>query len=325
MALGRPNTCQLDITYGCGLRCVHCYVAGYNRKEALARELSVGDFKKIVDKLKALGVLWICFSGGDPLARKDFIELYRYAYQRGFLVTVFTGGYFLSDEHIALFKEQPPFCVEITLNAVEEGLYENISGVKGSFAKAIAAIEKLKQARIPLKLKAVVMTLNFSHLKALGDYARRMRLSLTLDYSLHAGLNQDLRPLAFRIPPEDVARTFGCPGLTLKGPAPFVDGPLFTCNMAGGDALYIDPYGDIALCPLIRKPKINALRGDLKRVFTGVVEHYKSLDFKTDSLCKRCVSRDHCGWCPGAAYAETASLEEPLEYCCSRSGKRKHA
>ncbi len=317
---GRPNSCQLELTYGCGLRCVHCYVASYNRPESIARELSTAKVKKIIDELRNAGVLWVCFTGGDPLTRKDFCELYTYAREKGFLITIFTNGYSLRQEHIELFRRQPPFIIEITLNAVDKGLYEKISGVKGSFKKVMASIGALRRHKIPLKIKAMVTKLNSQHIGKIKKYALVNDLPLALDDFLHAGLGLSPRPLEFRLPPEYFSlrtkrKGNSCPVIPKERKA--VRNALFPCVAAGGDGFQIGPYGHISACCLIRRPDLNVLKNGVGPAVKKMVEYFRNLDFTTDSKCKTCARRDECGWCPGKAWVETGSLEKPLDYCCA--------
>jgi radical SAM protein with 4Fe4S-binding SPASM domain len=309
--LGRPNTCQLELTYACDLRCPHCYVGSYNRPEYIARELDTATIKKVVDELKSIGILWLCFTGGDPLVRPDFCELYAYAREQGFVVTVFTNGYSLRREHIELFKRQPPFSIEITLNAVEEKLYEKISGVKDSFKKVMAAIDALRRNKLPLKIKTAVTKDNVRHIAAIKKYARGHELNLTLDEFLHAGLGFNRRPLKYRLPPE-----YFYGNNKLKGNRSAVKNPLFPCVASGGDGFQIGPYGHISACCLIRKPDLNVLKNGVGPAVKEMVEYFRGLEFTTDSKCKTCAERDECGWCPGKAFVETGSLEKPIDYCC---------
>jgi radical SAM protein with 4Fe4S-binding SPASM domain len=319
LELGRPNTCQLELTYACGLRCLYCYAGNYNRPECIGRELNTAMVKKVIDELKSIGVLWLCFTGGDPLTRPDFCELYSYARGQGFLITVFTSGYSLCQEHLSLFKREPPFSIEITLNAVEEALYEKISGVKSSFNKAMAAINALRRIKLPLKLKTTVTKLNLHHLGEIKRYLRKIGLKYDADYFLNSGFDNDKRPLAFQVPLAAIPSRFKT-GENTHGCAPRKKtsnpNPLFICTVGAGDSFLLDPYGNISLCFSIRAPRINVLETGVAAGYRNLVKYFNGLDFKTDSECKTCRRREVCWWCPGKAFVETGSLEKPIDYFC---------
>lgn len=321
--LGRPNTCQMELTYACGLRCVYCYACSYNRPEYIARELNTAKVKKIIDELKSIGILWLSFTGGDPLMRPDFCELYTYARGQGFLITVCTSGYSLQKKHIELFRRQPPFSIEITLNAVDEGLYEKISGVKGSFKRVMAAIAALRRNKLPLKLKTTVTTLNLHHIGKIKRYLRKIGLKFDADYLLSSGFGLDKRPLEFQVP-QAVVPDRSNPGKCICAHAPQKSktrqNSLFTCIVAAGDAFQLDPYGNISLCFALRAPVINILKTDIATNLRDLIKYYNNLDFETDSKCKTCSKRDVCWWCPGRAFVETGSLEKPIDYYCKLAG-----
>jgi MoaA/NifB/PqqE/SkfB family radical SAM enzyme len=81
----KPIVMQMEITYQCPIHCLHCYSDCYNNKEYAKNELSTEEIKLIMDKIYAAGCMWFTFTGGDPMIRKDFIELYDYAKDKGFI------------------------------------------------------------------------------------------------------------------------------------------------------------------------------------------------------------------------------------------------
>ncbi len=93
-----PSLCQMELTFDCPFNCAYCY----NRPLAKNPKpcLKTREIKDLIDDLKRNRVLWLCFTGGDPLARKDFGEIYRYAYNQGFLLTVFTSGFLLNKKFL---------------------------------------------------------------------------------------------------------------------------------------------------------------------------------------------------------------------------------
>lgn len=87
--LKSPLVVHLELTRSCGLHCKHCYIsAGKPRKD----ELSTTEWKNILDQLRNLEVLSVYFTGGDPLLRKDCIELVTYARRIGLSCNLLTNG-----------------------------------------------------------------------------------------------------------------------------------------------------------------------------------------------------------------------------------------
>ena len=71
---GVPLSVQLDVTYRCNERCVHCYLDHDNHGEMTAAEIM-----DVLDQLAEAGVFFLCFSGGEVLMRMDFFRILEYA------------------------------------------------------------------------------------------------------------------------------------------------------------------------------------------------------------------------------------------------------
>ncbi|MCM8820169.1 MAG: radical SAM protein, partial [Candidatus Omnitrophica bacterium] len=107
-----PTEAHLELTYRCNLNCVYCYCL----KDP--NEISTNRFKEIISKLKDLEVFFLTFSGGEPLLREDFLELYLYARKKGFLISILTNGTLFNKKIIDVLTKFPPYVIEITLNAI---------------------------------------------------------------------------------------------------------------------------------------------------------------------------------------------------------------
>ena len=146
-----PFNGQIELTYRCDLNCVHCYCKGSEDKD---RELTAKEWKKILDALQEEGCLNLCLTGGEPLIRKDFLEIYSYAKSKGFIITLFTNGQAVPPKVIDYLVKSPPFSIEITLNGITKRTYESITQIPGSFLKVMKTINALKEKKLPLVLKS---------------------------------------------------------------------------------------------------------------------------------------------------------------------------
>ena len=88
-----PSSGQIELTYRCNLNCVYCFCKGYKEEN---KELSTIEWKKIIREIHKEGCFSLIFTGGEPLMRDDFLELYLYAKQKGFIITIFTNGQLLT-------------------------------------------------------------------------------------------------------------------------------------------------------------------------------------------------------------------------------------
>ena len=329
--VGQPLVCDFELTFRCGLHCRHCYTDCFNKAAFDTKELKTREVTRIIDAIADAGVLWLCFTGGDPLVRKDFSEIYSYARRKGFIITVFTTGYSMTDEMLALFKEQPPFVVEITLNAADQRLYEKISQVTGSFRVTEAGIRALVQAGIPLKIKAQVTQDNVRHLSKLKKFVSNLGVPFRPEYYLFPRLNKDIFPTTLRIPWQRLvahsagakkphtfcSQTFsGTRAVSLQG-APWRRNRLFACNICHTNEFSVDPSGNMILCPLIRKPAASLLKEDCRSAFKRLVGEARKKAFTRHTECSACNTRELCYNCPGNAYLETGDMEQAVDYYCA--------
>jgi radical SAM protein with 4Fe4S-binding SPASM domain len=319
----QPSVCQFELTFSCGLHCRHCYSDCYNKPAFRKKELSLKAVKRLLDKIRRQGVIWLSFTGGDPLARNDFPEIYAYAKAKGFLVSVFTNGYSLNKELIELFKRQPPFVIEMTLNAVKEKLYERISQVKGSFRKVVKSIQELSQERIPLKIKTLVTRDNVAHLTEIEEFLAIRGFSFQPDYHLLPRLNGDRAPCSLRVPAQTIIAKVDKKkkGLVRAAPLRALDSKLFWCALGAGQKFQVDPYGNLFLCPAIRFPAENILSRPIAPVFKKMLSLVREQSFSGNSRCLSCKIRAWCLYCPGKAYLENGDPGAPSKYYCQLTRK----
>lgn len=320
--LRRPNVCQFELTFKCDLHCKHCYTDCYNKERFIKEELDTSRVKFILDKVYEAGCIWLCFTGGDPLTRTDFLEIYDYAKRKGFIVTVFTNAYSITEEIASHFAKSPPFVIEMTLNAVSKDLYDDIAGVKGAFEKVMKGIDLLRKYSIPLKIKTQVTTENFGHLPAIKSFLASKNIVFRPSIFLHARLNGDSTPASLRVPVErlvsqeevDKEADDGCRSRGRK--KALLSDNIFKCAIGGGDGIYIDPYGNTFPCVCIREPKFSLLTSDISTAQAKILSWVKSRKFSKDSLCKSCSLRDNCYLCPGKALLEKGRLDAHIEWFC---------
>lgn len=324
----QPVVAQMELTYQCPLHCKHCYTDCYNNLENKRKELGTAGVKKILDKCRQAKTVWFCFTGGDPLTRKDFPEIYDYAKELGFIVNVFSSLTFLSKETFKAFKNRPPFGLETTLNAATPQTYKKVTGAN-LFKKQLENIKKLLDNGIEVRVKTQVTKLNVAEIEKIKTLVESLGKDFRPSTMIFARLNDDNAPCNLRLPPKQaikINREYGYyeeesrPAGKKLELADMITEPfdkLFSCAV-GGHAFQISAQGKMFLCSCLRKPDY-----DLLKKSATVLEGFKKLNnqvhrmkFKTGSICRSCKYRLICKWCPGRAMLEQGRLEEPIDYFC---------
>lgn len=334
--LKKPNVCQLELTFNCPLHCQHCYSDCYNNPSSIKKELGTRQIKDIIDQAKMMGVVWLCFTGGDPLARADFLNIYSYAKSQGFLITIFTSGYSLTEKIVNYLVQSPPFVIEITINGVTQGTYEQITQVAGSYKRVMAALDMILDRNLALKVKTMATQQNFQELPQIKEFLENKGLKFRPASLLHPRLNGELTPCTLRLRPEqlrEVDRLFSVQSaqddeegaqvynehkLTKRTNASNRN-RLFRCAVGGADGMNVDPYGRMFMCSCIREPAIDLLpatQKDIEEALFNTFPKIANSEFKTDSQCRSCDLIDYCYLCPGKAYLETGDMQAPVTYYC---------
>jgi radical SAM protein with 4Fe4S-binding SPASM domain len=326
----KPNVCQFELTFECGLRCKHCYTDCYNSPAYIKKELNTRKIKIILDKVFDAGVIWLCLTGGDPLTRKDFLDIYSYAKDKGFIITIFTNAYSMTKEIADYLQKRPPFVIEMTLNGVTKETYEKVSQIKGSFDKAMEGVKLILNAKIPLKIKTQVTKDNIKEISLIKNFIEDLGITFRPNYTLYARLNGDLAPCDLRLSPEEILGSMGVKKESIddcqlsqntNNTGSGVN--LFNCAIGGNDGINIDPYGNAFPCALIRKPVFNLLDTDILYAADKITALIKEKKFTKDSKCKACDLRESCLWCPGRALVETKDMETPIPYYCELASTMK--
>ena len=112
----RPLSFDLELTARCNNDCRHCYInlpAG--DRAARAAELTTAEILDIAGQAADLGALWCLVTGGEPLLRDDFTEIYLGLKRLGLLISVFTNACLVTPAHVELFRQYPPRDIEVSV------------------------------------------------------------------------------------------------------------------------------------------------------------------------------------------------------------------
>lgn len=136
---GAPFQVVWNITSRCNLKCKHCYANAAATGNATA-EMGTEDAKATIDKLSRWGVAVLAFSGGEPLIRKDILELAKHASSSGIYVAVATNGVLLSKAMCKSLRGAGVEYLQISLDGATAGTHDQFRGVPGMFNRTIEGI-----------------------------------------------------------------------------------------------------------------------------------------------------------------------------------------
>ena len=151
-----------DGKWHCNQKCVHCYAAG--QVHADEAELSTEDWKKILDKLRSIGVPQVTFTGGEPTMRDDLAELVSYA--RWFVSRLNTNGIRLTKEYCASLRKAELDSVQITFYSADPEVHNRLVGAP-QYENTVHGIENALEAGLSISINTPLCTLNRDYRKTL--------------------------------------------------------------------------------------------------------------------------------------------------------------
>jgi PqqA peptide cyclase len=332
-----PNPLALiaELTHRCPLHCVYC--SNPQELQSRATELSTADWCRVFRESAELGVLQADFTGGEPLARTDIIDLVRAARTAGLYVNLITSGLPLDEARLDALMAAGLDHFQLSFQGANEETAEEISGTK-THAQKLRVLEWLKPRRVAVTLNFVIHRRNiaqipqmlaiaesssasrveFAHVQYYGwAFANRSELLPTraqLDTSLEI-LKQAQEKLRGRIRVEYVV-----PDYYAKFPKPCMGG-------WGRKLLLVAPSGEVLPCHAAKIiPKLsfdNVRRRSVREIWESseAFQKFRGQDWMQEP-CKSCERRelDFGGCrCQALLLAGDAAATDPV---CSLSPER---
>jgi len=328
---------DIELTERCDNNCIHCWINRPAADEAARkRELSTAALEAILREAAGLGALSVRFTGGEPLVREDFAELYASARRLGLRVILATNARRMTPELADLLARIPPRApIEVTVYGMTQASYEAVSRVAGSFAEFQRGLRLLLARGIPLSVRWVHLPQNQVDREAFETWAAtipgmgRGRAGVVfLDLRARRDDPARNRQIAnLRVGPRESVEVLRWGGEEHSRDAFEVcsrfTGPrgdrLFTCG--AGRRVCLDAYGMLQPCLALRHPQTvyDLKAGSLEealRVFFPRLRCARAVNPDYLARCARCSLHGFCDQCPAKSWTEHGTLDTPVQYLC---------
>ena len=161
-AFGIPLAVLAELTHRCPLQCPYC--SNPIELDRARSELTTEEWKKVLSELAELGVLQVHFSGGEPTARKDLVELVKYANDVGLYTNLITSAVLLTREKLAELADAGLSHVQISFQGSEAASADRVAGLKDAHNKKIEVAKWTRELDLPLTVNAVMHRQNLHQL-----------------------------------------------------------------------------------------------------------------------------------------------------------------
>ena len=161
-AFGIPLAVLAELTHRCPLQCPYC--SNPIELDRARSELTTEEWKKVLSELAELGVLQVHFSGGEPAARKDLVELVKHANDVGLYTNLITSAVLLTREKLAELADAGLSHVQISFQGSEAASADRVAGLKDAHNKKIEVAKWTRELDLPLTVNAVMHRQNLHQL-----------------------------------------------------------------------------------------------------------------------------------------------------------------
>src|SRR5215213_4775863 len=174
----RPYVISWNLTYRCNLACEHCYLDAGAKPLVAAEnfadrsELGTEECFRVIDEIAAFAPECVTIlTGGEPLLRRDILEIVRRAAERGLWVVVGTNGVRISENVARRLAEAGARGVSLSLDALDPDRHDRFRKVRGAWQNTVEGAAILNRAGLPFIVQTTAGSHNLGELDAIAGFA----------------------------------------------------------------------------------------------------------------------------------------------------------
>jgi radical SAM protein with 4Fe4S-binding SPASM domain len=353
----RPYVISWNLTYRCNLACEHCYLDAGGAPQvgsenfADRSELGTEECFRVIDEIAAFAPECLTIlTGGEPLLRRDILEIVRRAAERELWVVVGTNGVRITDNLSRRLAEAGARGLSLSLDALDADRHDRFRRVRGAWQNTVDGAEILGRTGLPFIVQTTAGSHNLGELEAIADFAheRLAAKGWNLYFLVPTGRGQfvsDITPAQYdevlaslyriqrkyagrmlvnaKCAPHYIKTMLGegletadvaAPNADVAPPIRTYSGGAGGCP-AGTHYMGIRPNGDVTPCPYL-PVFAGSLRSAALPDLWNTSELFTGIRRRTSlgGRCGECEMNAHCGGCRARAFGMTGDLmaEDPL-------------
>jgi radical SAM protein with 4Fe4S-binding SPASM domain len=174
----RPYVISWNLTYRCNLACEHCYLDAGGAPQvgtenfADRSELGTDECFRVIDEIAAFAPECLTIlTGGEPLLRRDILEIIRRASERGLWVVVGTNGVSITENLARRLAEAGARGLSLSLDALDADRHDHFRKVRGAWRNTVEGAEILHRTGLPFIVQTTAGSHNLGELDAIADFA----------------------------------------------------------------------------------------------------------------------------------------------------------
>ncbi len=325
LALGVPMSVQLDLTYRCNERCVHCYLDHDDHGE-----MTTAEIKHLLDEMAEAGVFMLTLSGGEIFLRKDFFEILEHARRLTFCIKLKTNAIMIHEREAARIRDLGVESIQISIYSHRPEVHDAITLVHGSLKRSSTRFVSSSSQGLKVIIANVLMVQNMQDYEGVRALADELGVESTLDPTVTPMMDGDRSTLNLGVDNAALQGLFRNESLVgnveefcAVPPRPGEDELQSLPCSAGHTACYVSPYGDFYPCVQFPLTCGNVRQQRFVDIWRNSeqLKEVRSIRVKDLSGCSQCTHVTNCTRCPGLAYME-GNMRGPSTQDCEKSYAR---
>ena len=268
-------------------------------------------------------------SGGEPMLRPDFAEIFGMLMRGSLPYSLNTNGTLVTPAIARLLKAKGAKMV--ALYGATKEVHDHITRTPGSFEATMQGFAYLREAKADFVVQLIPMGDNHHQYDAMIRLAKSLspvyRMGAPWLYYTacrNAARNREISrqrldpAVIIRLDPPDMMTDMMESGEEMTPAEPAdkslclnagEDDRLFAACIAGRRDFHIDPYGGMTFCCFVTAPALryNLKRGSFREAWDEFIPSLADQvrgDTEYWENCGRCARRNDCRWCPAYGYLE---------------------
>jgi MoaA/NifB/PqqE/SkfB family radical SAM enzyme len=333
---------HIDLTYRCNNNCRHCWLRISPDAKEKSQELNLKEIKSILDDAKKLGCSRWHISGGEPMLRPDFAEIFDYITSNSIVYSINTNGALITPKIAKLMARKGRKMV--ALYGATADVHDHVTRNPGSFDATIAGFRYLKEAGTGFIVQLIPMRDNYHQfqdmVKLAGSLSRHYRVGTAWLYLSACGdRERNAEIIRQRLPAKEVVKLDN-PDMSHEE---LIEEQYSQCGKEANDKylfsscisnrrdFHIDPYGKMTFCSFIKDPRFcsdlrnTSFQDSWEKFIPSLATKVRiTEEYKKD--CYSCGLKKDCRIsliCPVYGYLEHRDFNKKVEYQCDVAQENK--
>lgn len=331
-----PVSGTFELTSRCNLSCKMCYVhMTKDEQSKVGQELTTQEWIALGREAVDAGMVYLLLTGGEPLLRPDFIEIYTSLIQMGLMITVNTNATLLTPEILECFQKYRPEKVNVTLYGMSEETYGDLCGNTRGFDAAIRGILRMKEAGLRVNLNTTFTQRNIADMDRIVAFAKEHHIPVRTAAYVFPPIRNQHTPDDTCLSPTEMGKAAArFDWLTLDAkqknqriafiqkclnnqPAELEQQSRISSCMAGRGAFWISWDGNMFPCGMLSDYSVNVRSLGFQNAWQETCRWVK--DMVLPKECTGCKFQKLCPSCAAVSQTVNHATDQVVPDMCART------